>query len=71
MLTTVMCQPECRDSDGDSAVAIAGVKAGKKQLFYRSHSNQVIAVQRRLQLRMVEATKTSERPAVRSSAKET
>ena len=69
MLTTVMCQPECRGSDGGGAVAIAEVKAGKKQFFSRSHLNQVIAVQRRLELRMVEATKTSERPAVRSSAK--
>ena len=64
-----MCQPECRGSDGGSAVAIAEVKAGKKQFFSRSHLNQVIAVQRRLRLRMVEATKRSERPAVRSSAK--
>ena len=69
MLTTVMCQPEYRGSDGGGAVAIAEVKAGKKQFFSRSHLNQVIAVQRRLELRMVEATKTSERPAVRSSAK--
>ena len=30
-----------RGSDGDGAVAIAGVKAGKKQLFSRSHLNQV------------------------------
>ena len=70
MLTTVMCQPEYRGSDGGGAVAIAEVKAGKRQFFSRSHLNQVIAVQRRLELRMVEATKTSERPAVRSSAKE-
>ena len=69
MLTTVMCQPECRGSDGGSAVAIAEVKAGKKQFFSCSQLNQVIAVQRRLRLRMVEATKRSERPAVRSSAK--
>ena len=64
-----MCQPECRGSDDDNAVAIAEVMAGKKQFFSRSHWNQVIAVQRRLELRMVEATQTSERPAVRSSAK--
>ena len=60
-----------RGSDGGGAVAIAEVKAGKKQFFSRAHLIQVIVVQRRLEMMMVEASKRSERPVVRSSAKGT
>ena len=70
MLTTIMSQPDYRDSDGGSAVAIAGVKAEKKQFFSRYHLNQIYSYATNTVTEdYVEATKTSEPPAVRSSAK--